>query len=530
MTSPVSNADLNLIVQLVGSPAWAHAERDAFLEHVASRGAIPQEGPARVSIKPNLISPSQEALLRGATQAIHGALEALVDRVLEDDELQDRWGLTSHALELLQVDPGYSGAIQVARFDGFLAGDALKFLEFNCDSPGGAGRADVLHEAFTALARRNPELGLAGSLDETERLLHLRETLLACYREWRLTRQQDRGEDPVIVVTDWRDVPSLADIEITVRRLAQTGLDVVFCDPRELTLDGDDLVLDDRRVDVVYKRVILDELTACSQASALLEAYQAGTVCLVNAPRSVLAGDKKTLAGLRHPSIQEVLTSAQRAAVERHIPWSQLLEPGRVELDGYRFELTELVRENKDRFVLKAARGYGGRDVLLGFETPAETWARAVEDHASDGDWIVQELVAIPQDTFPTFKRGRVLAETLNVNINPFVFGGRYAGAYTRISKHAKINVSAGGAIAPTITVQAPSGIPTPDPNHNHNPNPHAQAMPSASEQGLTDPLSLDGNRKLPTPVSTSMEPDAGGTPYPVSTRPDGRTRGIERS
>ena len=39
------------------------------------------------------------------------------------------------------------------------------------------------------------------------------------------------------------------------------------------------------------------------------------------------------------------------------------------------------------------------------------------------------------------------------INLNPYLFGGRYAGSFVRLSKESVINVSAGGGMAPSFVL-----------------------------------------------------------------------------
>jgi len=457
MASP-AQASMDLLVRVADDPAWAREEAkrvDAYnREHGARYGdeAIP------VSLKPNFISADQRALLARAARRVTGALEAFVEAFLDSPELQDAWDVGDQELDLYGVDPGYEGAMQVARFDGLLDGTNLALLEFNCDSPGGAGYGDVIHEAFRGVLDRNPELARGRQLKSPSHVDALRETLLDCYRSWREDRPAPR--EPTVVLADWPDVGSRPDIDVTVERLRQAGVDARFADPRELVLDGDGLVHQGDPVHLVYKRVITSELLERDGTGDLLEAYRAGGVCMVNAPRSVIVGNKKVMAALRQPSVRAEMTPEQRAAVERFVPWTAVLEDGPVEIDGLRVDLRDLVLDNKDELVLKPARGYGGNGVHLGAATDAATWGALVDDHLDGGDWVVQRAATIPQDLYPMLDDGEVRLAPTNVNVNPFVFGGAYAGAYTRISQQQVINVSGGGGLVPTLTVEddEPSG------------------------------------------------------------------------
>jgi glutathionylspermidine synthase len=445
--------NLNFLETVAGDPETARRQLERIEEYNRKHGATYQDGPIPVSLKPNFVSPRQQELMETASREVWGALETFVDLFLESPDLQDAWTVDDDELALYREDPGYEGAIQISRFDGFLEGDELSFLEFNCDSPGGIGYADVIHEAFIEAVHRQPKLGRGIELEQTARIGQLYRALLACYRSWR--DGTDRSKEPYIVLADWPDVGSRPDIDITIERLAERGAHVDFADPRELELDGGELLHEGQRVDLLYKRVITDELLNEPKAEAIVEAYRAGTICMVNAPRSVIVGNKKIMAALRWDEVQEALPPRQRRAVEEFVPWTVELVDDTVEIEGLRVDLQELLRQNKGEFVLKPARGYGGQDVYLGSSTDEETWAKLVEEKSGE-DWIAQRQVDIPDALYPRLDGDGVNFQLANVNVNPFVFGGQYAGAYTRISPEDVINVSAGGGLTPTVTATPP--------------------------------------------------------------------------
>jgi uncharacterized circularly permuted ATP-grasp superfamily protein len=460
MAVDVGKADRRFIQRALDDPAWAREEQRRLLDHNRDDGAVYGDEPLPVTLNPQLITPRQRRLLESASHHLSGALDRLVDAFLDDASRPWAWEMDEQTRRLAAVDPGFDQAVPVARFDGFLDAEGLSFLEFNTDSPAGPGYGDVIQAGFEAMVDRNPELGEGLQLPGERRLDHLADTLLDCYHDWRRAHAEDRPANPRVVVTDWRDVSSRPDMELTVQRLQDRGLEAAFADPRDLELDGDQLVHDGRPVDLVYKRVIVDELVQEAEARALAEAYEAGTICLVNPPRSVIAGDKRAMAALQDDELQAELTVPQREAIDRFVPWTRVLEPGSTILDGYQVNLRDLVLDNKDKFVLKAAVSYGGRDIALGPTTDQETWGQLVDEHLKDGDWIVQRVVDVPEALFARADEDGVHLDALNVNVNPFVFGGRYAGAYTRVSADDVINVAAGGGLAATVTLD-PGGQPS---------------------------------------------------------------------
>lgn len=459
MIDNIGRANMDYMVRLANDPEWTRAQLDRLVKFCAEHGAMYNGKPIPVPIKPHFISTRQRKLLEVGLSRLHSALEKFTDLWLEREDLQSAWNVSQGELDLYRVDPGYRPAIQVARFDAFLHDFDLKFLEFNCDSPGGTGYADVIHRGFLELFAQD-SLAEKYAPSDRQRLLHLADTLLDCYQQWREADpgRTDRPVTPFTVITDWRDVSSLPDIEITVDYLQESGFDAVFADPRDLELRGTELWFKDRRVDLIYKRVIVKELVEDPDARPLGEAYKAGTVCMVNPPRSVIVGNKKILAFLRRPEVLARMTAEERKAIMDYVPWTEVLRDDKAEFQGFWVGLKDFVIDNQDKLVLKAAQSYGGKDVFLGFETDADKWQELVDKHIEGEHWIVQQLVQIPKELFPQVEGGNVNMNLMNVNINPLAFGGKYCGSYTRISKKNVINVSIGGGMTPTMTLTPRNG------------------------------------------------------------------------
>ena len=58
----------------------------------------------------------------------------------------------------------------------------------------------------------------------------------------------------------------------------------------------------------------------------------------------------------------------------------------------------------------------------------------------------------IPEEIFPVMDP-ELRFEARKVNLNPYLFGGRYAGSFVRLSTNSVINVSVGGGMAPAFVV-----------------------------------------------------------------------------
>jgi len=147
-----------------------------------------------------------------------------------------------------------------------------------------------------------------------------------------------------------------------------------------------------------------------------------------------------------------LLTDDERALVERCVPWTRRVAERRTLHAGREVDLLPHVVERRETMVLKPAHGYGGLEVLIGDETPAAEWERAVQAACLE-PWVVQERVAIPEEVFPTCASGTLAFSPFKLNANPFYAAGLEVGAVARASRASVINVSAGGGSVPTFVV-----------------------------------------------------------------------------
>jgi uncharacterized circularly permuted ATP-grasp superfamily protein len=210
----------------------------------------------------------------------------------------------------------------------------------------------------------------------------------------------------------------------------------------------------DEQITLVYRRVLLHELLERrSEAEPLLQAYADGAVCMVNSPRSKLLHKKAVFALLSDEQLGLHLTADERAVVDTTIPWTRLVVEGTTSYSGGPIDLVRHLRTNQDQFVLKPVDDYGGRGVILGWDTPDSEWERAIEG-ALGKHYVVQERVDVPIEEFPAWKDDALAVVPLMVDTDPLLFRAEVGGVLTRISGDPLLNVSAGtGSATPTFVV-----------------------------------------------------------------------------
>jgi uncharacterized circularly permuted ATP-grasp superfamily protein len=266
---------------------------------------------------------------------------------------------------------------------------------------------------------------------------------------------RDRGGagTPTVAIVDWEDVKTRADQEILRAAFEAAGLPAFLVDPRAMEAAGGRLRGAGRPADVVYRRVLIQELVAAGpEVRPLLEACRDRRAVFVNSCRCRLSEDKAFFALLSDERFEALLRPEERALVARVVPWTRKVEERRTRRGGRDVDLVPHVLEAREELVLKPAHGYGGQSVSVGDETSPADWEAAVAA-AIGGAWVVQERVRIPEEPFPVVDGGRLSFEPLKVNVNPFYVRGAEVGAVTRASRSSVINVSAGGGSVPTFVV-----------------------------------------------------------------------------
>ncbi len=396
-------------------------------------------------LMPHFVSPGQLRRVKHSVDRLSRVLDRFCDAYPHDAALRDELAVSPDEDSLIRIDPGYPRPMRICRLDAFLAGYDVKFLEFNADSPAGIGYTDILYEGLTT-AIHLPRVRHEFDTAYTPMLPELIATLLEAYSHIR-ARHSDLPESPRLALIDAEGSPAVPEFRIICAAAGRQGLDAVHGTLGELDYDGSTLHLRGEPVHIVYRRALLEDL---DQAD-LVAAARDGRVCIVNPFRARVANNKKLFALFDDPRFAHLIEGDELEVVQKTIPWTRVLRPGRVSYGSWTIDLLPFVADNRERLVLKPASSYGGRNVSLGMETPQEGWEEIIAAHADRADFIVQEYVPVPEEMFPTIEGGHVQMRLKRFNINPFGIGGRHAGSITRISDRAVINVSAGGGLLPSV-------------------------------------------------------------------------------
>ena len=404
-------------------------------------------------LRPKFISYEQRQRITDVCHVLRGAIVKAKNALLADEELFRMMALTEGEKQLASIEPGYRSIGVSTRLDSFLYKDELKFVELNAECPAGVAFSDAMQDEFGSYAPLHSlrdKYRISGFDTRAILLGHLLET----YREW-------GGRNiPNIAVIDWREVSTRNEFELSADFFNRRGVPTIVCDPRDVEFVGGKLVVKGKVIDLVYRRVLTnDVLDRPEECKALVEAYRAHAVCVVNSFRAKILHKKMLFAVLHEPRVFSRYSPEERQVVRNHIPWTCHVAEGHVEgPDGARIDLTQWISKNREDLVLKPNDEYGGKGVVVGHTVDQATWEEALKTSLSQSS-VVQVKVNLPTEVFPAIGRDnlgneRIVYEPRYVDLDPYLFRGEVGGILTRLSATSLCNVTAGGGSVPTFVAE----------------------------------------------------------------------------
>jgi uncharacterized circularly permuted ATP-grasp superfamily protein len=276
--------------------------------------------------------------------------------------------------------------------------------------------------------------------------------LVSSYEEF-LGRKPDRP--PRIAIVDLPGVPTVSEFELFRDFFESAGYPSVICTPQELEFRNNRLSVNGLEIDIVYKRLLVNEyLPVMQDYPALLNAYRARAICMVNSFRSKLIHKKALFAVLTNQRHASLFSPAELEAIRAHVPWTRTVKDERSDYGSEEIDLLDFIRRNSERLVLKPNDDYGGHGITIGWNVEHSEWEAAIQQAVANGDYLVQERVPTAREIFPALTNdGQVeFAEQL-VDLDPLLFNGKVGSAFTRLSYTELANVSSGGGMVPTYIV-----------------------------------------------------------------------------
>jgi uncharacterized circularly permuted ATP-grasp superfamily protein len=402
-------------------------------------------------LRPFFLSPADEERVRTVAETIAELGERVAAAALQDKHLLAQFHLRPEEERLARLHVDYGRASTASRLDAFLLPESLKFAEYNGESPAGLGYAETLAEIFHDLPVMS-KFEKTFDVQSYPLSAKLLDALVMSYVDWGGT-----SKSPQIAIVDWEGVPTWSEFEILQQRFEKMGVPTVIAEPRQLEFDGKSLFARKKKIDLVYRRVLINDIVARpDECSALVKAYTANAVCVANTFRCKIPHVKAFFAVLTDERNGAHFSHSERQLIKQHVPWTRVVADVETAHYGEQIELLAFIRRERNNLVLKPNDEYGGTGVTLGWETDEQAWDAAIEQALStkNGVWVIQERIPVRREVFPYIpEMGKVEFRDMLVDFAPYLFRGKLCGFLTRLSATGLANVTSGGGQVPAFLV-----------------------------------------------------------------------------
>ena len=387
---------------------------------------------------PYIIPQKEFLLLKEQTEKLSIILSKIAPLYLKNSEVADFFDFPENLHKWISFDPGYSCSAPISRYDGFWNGETFKFCEFNTDGTSGLKDITVLDEAFlqTQIGKEVSAHYKVERFNLPESILN---TLITVYAEY------GGNKKPNIAITDYTERGTNDEFLYLKDFFISIGYPTEICDLRKFKLKKDGLWCGNFKIDLVYRRAVTDDILEFEKDSQVfIEACRCRAVCVVGPLRSQIVHSKLTFPFLSSTLAKKYFTKQENEFIRNHIPWTKRL-----------IDIEHLIPEiigNKNEYFLKPHNSYATDGVICGADMPEGDWARSIEKimDLKNNPYLVQKKIDIPKHNFAVDEKGRL--KEFYVKLDPYVFGNRLCGFYTRISNRNIIALNHQGMLLPCFT------------------------------------------------------------------------------
>lgn len=313
---------------------------------------------------------------------------------------------------------------QLSRADLYHDGSEFRLLELNMGSTLGFLDNAILNQAFLSHPAM-AEFAAANQLSYVDTHAATAETL-------RAECDVPTGHRPLVAAADWpASFPEWeAQLWASAAALKPFGIDAIPCHLGQLRARDGRIWLDDRPVDVIYRVFMIEDLldpSAPELVDPVLRAVERGEVKIFVPMDAELYGSKAALAMLSDEEHRHRYDPTELASLDRILPWTRMVRPGPVTVDGELVDLWEYAIERREELALKPTALHGGSGVLLGWQTDPDHWHKQLRS-ALDGPWVLQRRIRGAPEPFPA--AGGLEPWLLSWGV--FTVHGGYGGAMAR--------------------------------------------------------------------------------------------------
>ncbi|MGD1093145.1 MAG: hypothetical protein ABSB35_14285 [Bryobacteraceae bacterium] len=402
-------------------------------------------------LRPHFITKRQYVSLVKAAESMFSAIGRVEELALTNPALLARMQLLPAERMLAAVDPGYSFFSVTGLLDSNLNDGSLRFFSHDAEAPAGVVYGDALSDLFYD-APPVKEFRKRYKLTKLVATKYLLQALLRTYKDF-----GGKQKKPRIAIVEHRppfQSPDLSEYALLAENFAREGFPTDILSPDQLDYRNGVLRHGDNQVDIVYRRIKLQEfLVRFDLSHPLMRAYKEHAVCMVNSFRSEMGAKRAMFDLLTDESVTAGFPATERKAIKEFIPWTRLVQAAKTTFHGHTVDLPDFVMKHRAKLVLKPNDRDADLSSFRGVDTDDIGWEKALRQ-AMRSPYVVQELAEPARAVFPLMQYGSLIMKEMQVDVHPHSFLGKVHGCSSWLSVAGSNSFSTLTGLAPTFLLE----------------------------------------------------------------------------
>lgn len=394
---------------------------------------------------PKMFTPEDINCFEQLIETLYGIFDKVIERYRDDASYRELFGFPKKLEELILREPRYSCKIPVARIDIFYNEETkeFKFCEFNTDGSSAMNEDRELNRGLK-LTLGYEQLAEKYQIRSFELFDSWVEESLKIYQE-----TEHAVEKPYVAIVDFMESATNNEFEIFAESYRKHGVECEICEIRDLHYrDGRLYGIKETPIDMIYRRAVTSDIMKhYDEVQDFITAVTEEKVCLLGDFTTQIVHNKVLYQILHHPMTQSFLTGEENAYVKLHVPYTAAMDAEYVPYED--------IISNKDNWILKPQDSYGSKGVFAGVEYESEKeWKEIVDSHRIS-EYLVQEF-HVPYRTPNIDFSGGADTDFIQVSnlTGLFVYGGKFRGIYSRVSRGPIISTQYSEIALPSIVVE----------------------------------------------------------------------------
>jgi hypothetical protein len=326
----------------------------------------------------------------------------------------------------------YSRNMAAARIDIFLTKDGIRMVESNCEIPGGSEESFFLETEYMKIFQ--PE-----RVEQIPRLEIVYNTLMHHYQIQAEAKGFPLKDKLNIYLIQWQsEIDRIqGEYAILIDYIQSKGHRCDVIDPNSLKIEDNSIKTPDGQVvDLIYRRFTADELPKYAERSWRMAIdLNNADVAIVNPFCTKRVDSKNIMVLFKDDQYGDIFPGELRPdldIVREIIPWTKKIEKKMI-LDGKEIVTKDYLLSNREKLVIKHANAYSSMAVFIGDDCDEKKW-KGIVSEAMKGDWIVQEIIDLPEREIEYWENNKVKKAKCIYNVNPYMYDGKLGGFYVRAS------------------------------------------------------------------------------------------------